>query len=89
MEILTQPRGSDELARLLIDRIENLIYVVDAQGRVIRFNRHCEKVTGYTEAELLGTHWWEKLELPGTREELAKIYPRVNAAGIPSTIQRA
>jgi protein-histidine pros-kinase len=89
MEILTRPRGSDELARLLVDRIENLIVVLDAEGRVVRFNRHSEKVTGYTEAQLLGTLWWEKLELPAERERLAATYPRTNSDGIPSSHHRA
>ena len=36
-----------------------LVVVIDPEGRIIRSNRACEQVTGYSEAELQGRIFWD------------------------------
>src|SRR5690554_5538815 len=38
----------------LMQTVETLIMVLDEQGRIIEFNPACEKLSGYTRAEVLG-----------------------------------
>jgi PAS domain S-box-containing protein len=38
----------------ILDTISALVLVVDTAGRIVRFNRACERMSGYTFAELVG-----------------------------------
>ena len=50
-----------------------LVVVLDAQGRVVRFNGACERLSGYRSAELIGRSIWDVIppvevgEVPGRR----------------------
>lgn len=37
----------------------NLVIVLDRKGRVLRFSRACELLTGFSEREVLGRHPWD------------------------------
>nr|WP_290226651.1 PAS domain S-box protein [Trichocoleus desertorum] len=54
----------------VLDTVTNLIVVLDPQGHIIRFNRACQRVTGYTFAEVKGIPFWDILLLP---EEIAGV----------------
>lgn len=43
----------------LFDTVGALIVVCDAGGRIVRFNRACERVTGYLAAEVYGRFLWD------------------------------
>jgi PAS domain S-box-containing protein len=45
----------------VLDTAGALVMVLDREGRVIRFNRACEIVTGYTFQEVRGQHFWDIL----------------------------
>ncbi len=57
-----------------------LIVVLDAQGRVVRFNRACELASGYASQEVIGRDFWD-LDLVPTEERTAvrEVVPRVMA----------
>jgi PAS domain S-box-containing protein len=48
----------------LLDTVGALVLVLDADGRIIRFNRACELVTGYVCAEVEGRRVWDLFMLP-------------------------
>jgi PAS domain S-box-containing protein len=56
----------------VLDTAGALIVVLDKEGRITRFNRACEALTGYPAAEVLGRVLWEFLippeELPGVHQ---------------------
>ena len=56
-----------------------LFCVFDGDGRILRFNRACELVTGYTLDEVRGRPFYEFLvpaaEIPMVREDLARLRP--------------
>lgn len=60
----------------ILDTVGALVIVVDAEGRLIRFNAACNAVTGYDLAEFLGTPAWQTL------------IPREEIAGVEATIAR-
>ncbi len=39
----------------LLDTVGALIVVIDDKGQILSFNRTCEQLTGYTQAEILGS----------------------------------
>ncbi|MCL4294134.1 MAG: response regulator [Anaerolineae bacterium] len=55
----------------ILDTADALIVVLDAQGRIVHFNRVCEQLAGYTLAEVKGKHVWDLDLIP--EEEAAPI----------------
>jgi two-component system CheB/CheR fusion protein len=45
----------------IFDTVGALIVVLDADGRIVRFNRACEQMTGYALAESRGVYMWDLL----------------------------
>ncbi len=52
----------------VLDTVGSLVVMLDTAGRILRFNRHCELLSGYTAAQVIGTHAWDRL-IP--REDVA------------------
>ena len=48
----------------ILDTVGALVVVLDAEGRIIRFNRACEQMTGYTFEEVQGGFIWDLFLLP-------------------------
>ena len=55
----------------VLDTMSALVLVVDTAGRIVRFNRACEEISGYTFAELAGRSFPQELFLT---EERAKAF---------------
>ena len=49
---------SYDLIPSLLDKIGSLVIVFDPTGKIVRFNRTCERVTGYTFAEVRDKYFW-------------------------------
>jgi PAS domain S-box-containing protein len=45
----------------VLDTVGALVVVFDTAGRIVKFNRACEIISGYTSAELDGKFAWERL----------------------------
>ncbi len=58
----------------------SFVLVMDGQGRIQRFNRACEQITGYTFEEVRGRYVWEILAPPEQVEELKE---RVRTGNYP------
>jgi PAS domain S-box-containing protein len=54
-------RGQTEFGSAILDTVENLVVVLDPQGRIQLFNRACEQVTGYRFEDVKGRPFWEFL----------------------------
>jgi PAS domain S-box-containing protein len=65
-------RKERDFSAAVLDTAGALIVVLDKEGRITRFNRACELITGYPAAEVLGRVLWEFLippeELPGVHQ---------------------
>src|SRR5580658_10409668 len=48
----------------ILDTVGALVVVLDPEGRIIRFNRACEQMTGYSFAEVQGRFIWDLFLLP-------------------------
>lgn len=59
----------------VLDTATGLVVVLDSEGRIVRFNRACEELTGYRLDEVIGTLFWQFLVAPtrveGLRQMLA------------------
>ncbi len=52
----------------ILHTVGSLVVVLDPQGGIVRFNRACEVVTGYSFAEVKGKHLWGLCVLPEEAE---------------------
>jgi diguanylate cyclase (GGDEF)-like protein/PAS domain S-box-containing protein len=64
-----------DFTNTILDTTASLMLVMDRQGLIIRFNRTCEKTTGYSFQEMKGHHIWDILSANPviTREMLEKL----------------
>jgi PAS domain S-box-containing protein len=60
-EALQQERN---VVTAILDTVGALVVVLDPGGRITRFNRACEQVTGYSFAEVQGKFIWDLFLLP-------------------------
>src|SRR5580698_2010939 len=63
----------------VLNTISALVLVFDTAGRIVRFNRACETISGYTFADLAGRSFPEELFPPGERETAIRIFEEVRA----------
>jgi PAS domain S-box-containing protein len=59
-----------ELTASIVETAEAMIVVVDAQGRIVRWNRFAERLTGHQSLEVEGLLIWEVLNVPEEAERL-------------------
>jgi len=61
----------------VLDVAGALVLVLDTQGRVVRFNGACERLSGYSSAEVVGREIWDVVipptEVDGVRETVADL----------------
>ena len=57
----------------VLDTMSALVLVLDTNGRIVRFNRACEEISGYTFAELAGRAFPTELFLPEERSQALEL----------------
>ena len=66
-----------------LDTADALVVVLDPQGRIVRFNQTCERITGYTFVEVKDSHFWDLFLTPEEMEPVKAIFERVLAGEFP------
>ncbi|RKH24756.1 PAS domain S-box protein [Corallococcus praedator] len=69
-----------DFSSAVLDTARALVIVLDPEGRIVRFNRACQEMTGYSFEELRGAHFWKRLQPLEERERVEANYA-VLAAG--------
>ncbi|HEX9052958.1 MAG TPA: response regulator [Anaeromyxobacter sp.] len=69
----------DRFLATILDTVGSLVLVLDREGRIVLFNRECERVSGYTFAELEGRHVWDVLLLPEDVARVKEVFGRLRA----------
>jgi PAS domain S-box-containing protein len=71
----------------VLDTVGALVAVFDTAGRIVRFNRTCEQVSGYDFASLAGHYLWDKLipsaDIPAAIEN----FERLRGGKFPATFE--
>ncbi|MHB1135005.1 MAG: PAS domain-containing sensor histidine kinase [Chloroflexota bacterium] len=84
------PYNTDPSALLnatILDTIAGLVVVLDREGRIVAFNRACQKTTGYSTAEVEGKLLWDIFVLPEEIEGVKAIFARLRAGDFPNEHQ--
>lgn len=71
----------------VIDTTACLIVVLDNQGRIVRFNQACEKITGYSTAEVLNKCVWDVFLISEEVEPVKTVFTKLNVENFNSEYQ--
>ena len=61
----------------ILHTVGALVVVLDPEGRIIRLNRTCEQIAGYSFAEVQGKYFWDLCVIPEERERFKIIVERL------------
>lgn len=68
----------------VLDTAGALVMVADREGRIVRFNRECERVTGYSTSEVQGRRF-DMFLLPEERPAVEDVFDRLKSRDFPTT----
>jgi PAS domain S-box-containing protein len=77
--------GERNFVNTILDTSGALIVVLDHTGRIVRFNRACETVTGYRANEILGSCVWDRLLRPQDVEEVKGVFRSITSGRYPNS----
>ncbi len=72
------------VASAILDTVGALVVVLDREGSIIRFNRACERTTGYSQEEVLGKCIWDLFLLPEEVSRYRILFDRLLTDQLPS-----
>ncbi len=61
----------------IFDTVGALVIVLDREGRIVRFNRACEQMMGYSVQDAMGTCVWDLFVAPEEAAEFRNLFLRV------------
>lgn len=80
---ITDLKGTEEalqeernVVTAILDTVGALVMVLDSDGRIIRFNRTCEQITGYSFAEVQGKIIWDLFLVPENAERFKSSFKK-------------
>ena len=77
-------RHERDFIAAVLDTAATLVIVTDPEGRFVRFNQACERLTGYRAEEVMGVPYWDLFIAPEETEGVRKAVQRVWAGDFPS-----
>ncbi len=61
-----------------------LVIVLDPQGRIVRFNKACERLTGYAFVEVKDQYFWDLLLIPEEVEPVKAVFAELRSGLFPN-----
>jgi PAS domain S-box-containing protein len=68
----------------ILHTVGALVVVLDPEGRIIRFNRACERTAGYASTEVAGQAIWDVFMVPEEVERFKGVFQQLCADQLPS-----
>lgn len=79
----TSPVEDWDIFSALLDTLSALVVVLDHEGRIVRFNRACERTTGYSTEEVVGRRVWDLFLTPQDVEPMKAVFEQLPAGEFP------
>lgn len=70
-------REERNVVSAIFDTVGALIIVLDREGRIVRFNRACERMTGYSVEEAAGSFLWDLFVAPPEAEDFKNLLLKI------------
>jgi PAS domain S-box-containing protein len=70
-------RKEHEFIEAVLETEGALVVVLDREGKILRFNRACEQITGYSSEEVTGKSIWDMLLLTDELESVKGVFGRL------------
>lgn len=67
----------------VLDTVGAIIVVLDTAGRIVRFNRAGEQITGYSSAEVKGSVLWDLLMPPEELDDVKAVFEDLKSGQFP------
>lgn len=61
----------------ILDTVGALVVVLDREGRIVRFNRACEQMTGKSFEQARGQHVWDLFLVPKEKEQFQALFQQI------------
>jgi PAS domain S-box-containing protein len=74
-----------DFSSAVLDTAGSLVVVFDIEGRIVRFNRACERLSGYSFEEVQGRRYWELFLAPEDVEPVKAVMEEVRSRRLPNT----
>jgi PAS domain S-box-containing protein len=71
----------------VLDTVGALVVVLDTAGRIVRFNRICETISGFALSEVAGQTEWDTLVPPEDRQGAILTYQQLREGHFPFTFE--
>ncbi|HFE62882.1 MAG TPA: response regulator [Caldithrix sp.] len=68
----------------ILDTLAALVVIVDRKGKIVRFNRACEELSGYTFEEVKNKQFWDILILPEEVPYIKAVFQNLSKGITPS-----
>jgi PAS domain S-box-containing protein len=88
-DITQRKRAEDELQHehnfvsAVLGTVGALVVVLDREGRIVRFNRACERLTGYTFADVSDRYLWDLFLVPEELGTVRQVFEKLRAGDFP------
>ncbi len=83
-EVDEKLRREQDLTSAILDTAGALVVVLDTQARIVRFNRACERATGYSFDEVRGEPLWDRFLVPEDVEAVRAVFAQLRAGQFPN-----
>lgn len=70
-EVLRKER---DFSAAILDTVDAIVVVLDPLGRLVRCNRCCETITGYSESEIKGKYVWDVFLDPSIVDQIKPVF---------------
>ena len=68
----------------VLETVASLVIVLDCEGRIVRFNKACESLTGYRFEDVEGQYFWEILLIPSEVEPVKQVFDALRSGQFPN-----
>lgn len=79
--------GEEEFARIIVDNSNIFINVWTVNGILIKFNKYCQRITGFSEEEVLGTNWKGRIVSNEVCKDIDELFDMYKEGKVPPTIE--
>jgi diguanylate cyclase (GGDEF)-like protein/PAS domain S-box-containing protein len=82
-----QPVDRERFSSSVLDAVGALVVVLDQEGRIVRFNGACERLSGYDGAEVVGRRIWDFMVPPDEIAGMRATFDHLMADQFPNSVE--